>query len=87
MKLSQFKFRLPSEKIALYPRSYNPETKLYNRDEAKLMVVHKKTGEIEHRVFRDIIDYFDDGDVFVFNDTPRSFLRVFMDRRKRQMRA
>ena len=37
MKLSQFKFRLPDEKIALYPRTYNPETKYYNRDEAKLI--------------------------------------------------
>ena len=69
MKLSQFKFRLPDEKIALYPRTYNPETKYYNRDEAKLMVVHKKTGEIEHRLFKEITDYFEEGDAFVFNDT------------------
>ena len=86
MKLSQFKFRLPSEKIALYPRSYNPETKLYNRDEAKLMVVHKKTGEIEHRVFRDIIDYFDDGDVFVFNDTKVFPARLYGQKEKTNAR-
>ena len=75
MKLSQFKFRLPNDKIALYPRSYNPNTKLYDRDGAKLMVLHRKTGEIEHRTFKDILDYFDEGDAFVFNDT-----RVFAAR-------
>ena len=62
MKLSQFKFHLPSEKlIAQYPAE--------NRDECRLMVVNRKTGEISHRIFKDIIDYFDDGDVMVFNDT------------------
>ncbi len=61
MKLSQFKFKLPEEKIALYPPRH--------RDEAKLMVVRRETGEIEHKVFKDIIDYFDDGDTFIFNDT------------------
>lgn len=61
MKLSQFKFNLPENLIAQYP--YN------DRDTARLMVVHKKTGEIEHRIFKDILEYFDDGDVMVFNDT------------------
>jgi S-adenosylmethionine:tRNA ribosyltransferase-isomerase len=61
MKLSQFKFKLPENLIAQYPSE--------QRDECKLMVVHRKTGEIEHRVFKDIIQYFDDGDVMVFNDT------------------
>lgn len=61
MKLSQFKFTLPPELIAQHPE---PE-----RDMARMMVVHKKTGEIEHRVFKDILHYFDDGDVMVFNDT------------------
>ena len=61
MKLSQFKFKLPEEKIALHPAKY--------RDESRLMVVHKKTGEIEHRMFKDILEYFDDRDVFIFNDT------------------
>ena len=69
MKLSQFKFKLPEGKIAAYPRSYDPETKLYDRDEAKMMVVHRKTGEIEHRVFKEIIDFFDDGDTFILNNT------------------
>lgn len=61
MKLSQFKFKLPEELIAQYPSE--------NRDECKLMVVHRRSGEIEHRVFKDIIQYFNDGDVMVFNDT------------------
>ena len=61
MKLSQFKFNLPSELIALYPTE--------NRDEARLMVVDRKTGKIEHRVFKDLVDYVKDGDVFVINNT------------------
>lgn len=82
MKLSQFKFRLPDEKIALYPRTYNPETKLYNRDEAKLMVVHKKTGEIEHRLFKEITEYFEEGDAFVFNDTKVFPARLYGNKEK-----
>ncbi len=61
MKLSQFKFKLPEELIAYEPCPV--------RDESRLMVVHRKTGEIENRQFKDIIDYFNDGDVFIFNDT------------------
>ena len=61
MKLSQFKFNLPQELIALYP--------LENRDEARLMVVDRKTGKIEHRIFKDLVDYVKDGDVFVINNT------------------
>ena len=61
MKLSQFKFDLPENLIAQYPN--------VNRDSARLMVVHKKTGEIEHREFKDILGYFDEGDVLVFNNT------------------
>ena len=61
MKLSEFKFDLPAGLIALYPAE--------NRDESRLMVVHKSTGKIEHKIFKDVIDYFDDGDVFVINDT------------------
>ena len=48
MKLSQFKFKLPEEKIALHPAKY--------RDESRLMVVHKSTGQIEHKVFKDILE-------------------------------
>ena len=61
MKLSQFKFNLPSDLIALYPPA--------NRDEARLMVVDRRTGKIEHRVFTDLVDYVKDGDVFVINNT------------------
>ncbi len=61
MKLSQFKFKLPDELIALYPTKH--------RDESRLLVLHRKTGEIEHRYFTDILAYFNDQDVFVFNDT------------------
>ena len=61
MKLSQFQFNLPAEKIATEPPRW--------RDEAKLMVLHKATGEIEHKLFKDIIDYFGKGDTFVLNDT------------------
>ena len=61
MKLSQFQFILPKERVAQEPTRW--------RDECKLMVVHKDTGEIEHRLFKDIIDYFGKGDTFVFNDT------------------
>lgn len=61
MKLSQFKFKLPEEKIALYPPMH--------RDESRMMVLHRKTGQIEHKMFKDILDFFDEKDVFVFNDT------------------
>lgn len=61
MKLSQFNFDLPQELIAQYP--------LPERDEAKLMVLNRKTGKIKHCLFRDIIDLFNEGDVMVFNDT------------------
>ncbi len=61
MKLSQFKYRLPDELIAQHPAA--------NRDESRMMVLHRRTGEIEHRLFKDILNYFNDGDVMVFNDT------------------
>lgn len=61
MKLSQFKFKLPEDLIAQHPAEH--------RDECRMMVLHRKTGEIEHRVFKDIIGYFNEGDVMVFNDT------------------
>ncbi|MBR3500270.1 MAG: tRNA preQ1(34) S-adenosylmethionine ribosyltransferase-isomerase QueA [Bacteroidales bacterium] len=61
MKLSQFNFELPQEKIAKEPTRW--------RDECRLLVLHKDTGEIEHRQFKNIIDYFGKGDNFVLNDT------------------
>lgn len=74
MKLSQFKFKLPDEKIALHPTKY--------RDESRLMVLHKKTGEIEHKVFKDILDYYDDKDVFIFNDTKVFPARLYGNKEK-----
>jgi len=61
MKLSQFRFDLPLNLIAQYPAK--------KREDARMMVVHKKTGQIENRHFRDILEYFDDKDVFVVNNT------------------
>lgn len=61
MKLSQFNFNLPAERIASEPTRW--------RDECRLMVLHKDTGEIEHKIFKDIINYFGKGDTFVLNDT------------------
>lgn len=60
-KLSQFKFDLDDERIAQYPAK--------ERDQSKLMVVHRDSGKIEHRTFKDILEYFDDGDSFIFNNT------------------
>ncbi|WP_319479440.1 tRNA preQ1(34) S-adenosylmethionine ribosyltransferase-isomerase QueA [uncultured Draconibacterium sp.] len=61
MKLSKFKYNLDQEKIALHPAD--------NRDESKLMVLNRATRTIEHKLFKDLLDYFDDSDVMVFNDT------------------
>ena len=61
MKLSQFRYNLPTELIAQHPAK--------QRDESRLLVVHKDSGEFEERIFKDVLDYFDEGDLFVFNDT------------------
>lgn len=74
MKLSQFKFKLPEEKIALHPT--------FHRDESRLMVVHRKTGEIEHKLFKDILEYFDDKDAFIFNDTQVFPARLYGNKEK-----
>jgi S-adenosylmethionine:tRNA ribosyltransferase-isomerase len=65
---------LPEEKIALYPAKY--------RDESRLMVVHKSTGQIEHRIFKDILEYFDDKDAFIFNDTKVFPARLYGNKEK-----
>ncbi len=70
MKLSQFAFDLPQERIAqdpIFEVDGKPVT--FWRDACRLMVLHKDTGEIEHRIFKDIVDYFGKGDTFVLNDT------------------
>ncbi len=88
MKLSQFRFRLPEEQIALYPQhrtfknSDGTVERVYNRDQCRLMVLHRKSQTIEmykkdakgkdtdeFLTFRDLVNYFDEGDTFVFNDT------------------
>lgn len=88
MKLSQFKFKLPEEQIALYPshRAFENEDgtveRIYNRDQARLMVIHRKRQAIEMYkkdadgndtdqllTFRDLVDFFDEGDTFIFNDS------------------
>ena len=74
MKLSQFKFKLPEDKIALHPTKY--------RDESRLMVLHRNTGKIEHRMFKDVLDYFDDKDVFIFNDTKVFPARLYGNKEK-----
>ena len=74
MKLSQFQFNLPAGKIATEPPRW--------RDECKLMVLHKDTGEIEHRLFKDIIDYFGKGDTFVLNDTKVFPARLYGNKEK-----
>jgi len=61
MKLSNFSYTLPDELIAQHPTEH--------RDESRLMVLHRKTGEIEHKMFSDLKDYFDEGDVMVINNT------------------
>ncbi len=74
MKLSAFKFDLPSSFIASHPTE--------NRDESRLMVIHKKSGKIEHRTFKDIVEYFDDGDVMVINDTKVFPARLYGNKEK-----
>ena len=74
MKLSQFQFSLPADKIASEPPRW--------RDECKLMVLHKSTGEIEHKLFKDIIDYFGKGDTFVLNDTKVFPARLYGNKEK-----
>ena len=88
MKLSQFKFKLPQEQVALYPphrlfkNDDGTEERIYNRDLCRLMVIHRKRQLIdmykkdadgndttEWLTFRDLVNYFDEGDTFIFNDT------------------
>ncbi len=61
MKLSAFKYDLPEELLVKYPSTH--------RDESRLMVVHKDTGKIEHKIFKDVLGYFDEEDTFVFNNS------------------
>ena len=74
MKLSEFSFDLPDELIAEYPSE--------NRDEARLMVIHRDTGKIEHRLFKDIINYFGEGDVMIMNNTRVFPARMYGNKEK-----
>ena len=73
-KLSQFNFDLPEELLALRPAK--------NRDESRLMVVNRKTGKFEHKIFKDVINYFDDGDVMIFNNTKVFPARMYGNKEK-----
>lgn len=74
MKLSKFKFKLPEELIAQYPTRH--------RDEARLMVIDRKTGKIEHHIFKEVLNYFNENDLFVFNDTKVYPARMFGNKEK-----
>ncbi|MDD4609333.1 MAG: S-adenosylmethionine:tRNA ribosyltransferase-isomerase, partial [Bacteroidaceae bacterium] len=74
MKLSQFKFTLPEELIAQHPTQY--------RDESRLMVLHRKSGRIEHLIFKDILSYFNEKDLLVFNDTKVFPARLYGNKEK-----
>ncbi len=74
MKLSQFKFDLPRELIADHPPK--------NRDESRMLVVNRKTGSIEHHTFKDILNYFSEGDVFVLNNTRVFPARLYGEKEK-----
>lgn len=74
MKLSQFKFELPQKLVAQHP----PQ----NRDESRLMVLNRQTGEIEHKMFKDVLDYFDEGDIMVLNDTKVFPARLYGNKEK-----
>jgi len=74
MKLSEFKFDLPAELLSLYPTA--------NRDESRLMVIHKSDGKIEHRIFKDMIEYLEEGDVLVTNDTKVFPARLYGNKEK-----
>jgi len=74
MKLSKFKYELPTELLALHPA--------YNRDESRLLVLHRDTGEIEHKVFKDVLDYFNEEDVMVFNNTKVFPARLYGNKEK-----
>jgi S-adenosylmethionine:tRNA ribosyltransferase-isomerase len=73
-KLSHFVFNLPKERKATTPAK--------NRDESKLMVLHRESGEIKHKKFKDIIDYFDEGDVIILNNTKVFPARLFGNKEK-----
>ena len=74
MKLSEFSFDLPEELIAKYPSD--------NRDESRMMIIHRETGKIEHKLFKDVINYFSEGDVMIMNNTRVFPARMYGNKEK-----
>lgn len=74
MKLSQFRYKLPEDLIAQYPTD--------NRDESRLLVLNSKTGKIEHKTFKDLINYFQEGDVMIVNNTKVFPARLYGNKEK-----
>lgn len=74
MKLSKFSFDLPANLIAQDPAK--------NRDESKLMILHRSTGKIEHKKFKDILNIFDEGDLFIINNTRVFPARMYGNKEK-----
>ena len=74
MKLSEFKYDLPSGLITLYPAE--------NRDESRMMVINREEGTFDHKIFKDIVEYFDDKDVMVVNDTKVFPARLYGNKEK-----
>ncbi|OQX96647.1 MAG: hypothetical protein B6I20_14185 [Bacteroidetes bacterium 4572_117] len=74
MKLSKFRFDVPKELIAKHPAN--------ERDESRLMVINRATGKIEHKMFKDILSYYGNRDVFVFNDTKVFPARLYGNKEK-----
>ncbi|TVZ56806.1 S-adenosylmethionine:tRNA ribosyltransferase-isomerase [Lutibacter sp. Hel_I_33_5] len=74
MKLSNFHFELPEELMAEYPAEH--------RDESRLMVLHRDTQKIEHKLFKDVINYFNEGDVMILNNTKVFPARMFGNKEK-----
>jgi len=74
MKLSQYKYNLPPDLIAMFPKE--------NRDESRLMVLDRESRNVEHRIFKDVLDYFHDNDVMVFNNTKVFPARLFGNKEK-----
>jgi len=74
MKLSHFQFNLPKELLAEFPAE--------NRDESRLMVINRKEKTIEHKMFKDVIDYFDEGDVLILNNTKVFPARLYGNKEK-----
>lgn len=74
MKLSKFNYDFPEDLLALYPTD--------NRDESRLMVLNRKEQKIEHKLFKDLIDYFDEGDLMIMNDTKVFPARLYGEKEK-----